>query len=321
MKKLIILLIFLVFATTVFAAPAMEIANYENDILIEKGWIRYISIDVDNTGDVYLNNVNVFVQGQKPSWFNVETNSTNIAPNQTASFLLKLYVPSDEENGKYYFTLNAASEEASASQEFSIEIYSSRTEMLLDQIESFRNKIAELRSEADDAEIRGRNVDSVKVYLTEASPLLEAASNDVSNNLLDSATEKIRNAEISIQKAEYDLSVAATVPIAEQAMPISFEWILIIVLSIIIISLFLWFFVLKKNVYMRKIPGKIPGLKIKRMIKQETSKRKSSDDIKNLEEAASLLEEEYREGLISKESYEEMKTKYEEKILNIRTKK
>ena len=40
MKKLIILLIFLVFATTVFAAPAMEIANYENDILIEKGWIR-----------------------------------------------------------------------------------------------------------------------------------------------------------------------------------------------------------------------------------------------------------------------------------------
>ena len=321
MKKLIILLVFLVSVTAVIATPAMEITNFENDILIEKGWVRYISVDVDNTGDSYLNDVNVLVEGEKSSWFSVETNSTNIAPNQTASFLLKLYVPSGEENGKYYFTLNAVSEEISASEELSIEIYTSRTEMLLDQIENFRNKITELRSEADNAEIRGKNVDSVKVYLTEASPLLEAASNDISNNLLDAASEKIRNAEISIQKAEYDLSVASSNLITEEAMPISPEWILIIVLSIIIISLFLWFFVLKKNVYTRKIPGKIPGLKIKRMIKQETGKRKSADEIKSLEEAASLLEEEYREGLISKESYEEMKTKYEEKILNLRTKK
>ena len=84
--------------------------------------------------------------------------------------------------------------------------------------------------------------------------------------------------------------------------------------------MFLWFFVLKKKTYTRRIPGKIPGLKIKRLIKQEKASAKPKDDIRSLEEAASLLEEEYREGLISKESYEEMKTKYEEKILNLRSK-
>jgi hypothetical protein len=77
---------------------------------------------------------------------------------------------------------------------------------------------------------------------------------------------------------------------------------------------------LKKSVYIRA-PGKIPGLKIKRLIKQEKNRRKPEDDVKSLEEAASLLEEEYREGLISKESYEEMKSKYEEKILSIKTQK
>jgi uncharacterized membrane protein len=54
---------------------------------------------------------------------------------------------------------------------------------------------------------------------------------------------------------------------------------------------------------------------------QEKNSKKPEEDVKSLEEAESLLEEEYREGLISKESYEEMKSKYEEKILNIKTKK
>jgi hypothetical protein len=321
MKKLLVLFILLISLTVVVAQTSMmEITNYESNILIEKGWIRYISVDVENTGDTYLNNVDVFVQGEKSGWFEADTNRTVIPPNQSASFLLKLYVPLDEEGGKYSFTLFATSDELTASEDFTIEIFSSRTEMLLDEIQNFREKISEIKSGADDAEIRGKNVDSVKVFLSEASPILEAASNDVSNNLLDDATQKIRDAEVLITKAEYDLSVAATNPIVAQAAPIPLEWILIIVLSIIIILLFLWFFVLKKSVYIRA-PGKIPGLKIKRLIKQEKNRRKPEDDVKSLEEAASLLEEEYREGLISKESYEEMKSKYEEKILSIKTQK
>jgi hypothetical protein len=46
----------------------------------------------------------------------------------------------------------------------------------------------------------------------------------------------------------------------------------------------------------------------------------TKDKIQSLKDAESLLEEEYSEGLISKESYEELKSKYEEKILDLRTK-
>ena len=321
MKKLIIILMLLVSVGAVFAQSAlMEISNYEKEIPIEKGWVRYMSIDVENIGDVYLNNVIVSVEGEKSSWFEVETNKTDIAPNQTVSFLLKLYVPLDEEKGNYYFMLDAVSDEVSVSEEFSVNIFTTRSELLLDQIESFRGKIDDLKSSADDAEVRGKDVESVRAYLAEASPLLEAASNDVYNRLYDDATEKIRNAETLITKADFDLSIASAKSIA-LTQSISLEWILIIVLLIIIISMFLWFFVFRKHEKTRRIPGKIPGLKIKRLIKQEVKKKDYTEEIKNLEEAESLLEEEYREGLISKESYEEMKSKYEEKILNIKTKK
>lgn len=323
MKKLVVLLIILLSLGIVYAqTAAIEITDYESSILVEKGWVRYLSIDVENSGDVYLNNVGISVEGDRSSWFEIQTNRTDLSPNQSASFLIKLYIPLSEEKGKYYFSLIAEADETSVTEEFTVELFTSRSEMLLEQIQNFRESIDELKQEADDAGIRGKDVEDVKLLLLEAAPLLEAASNDVYNKMYEDATEKIRNAEILLTKAEYDLSIAATIPIT-QALSVPLEWILIIALIIIIILMFLWFFVFKKHVRMRRrvIPGKIPGLKIKRLIKQEKERGRIDDDIRSLEDAASLLEEEYREGLISKQSYDEMKSKYEEKILNLKNKK
>ena len=132
--------------------------------------------------------------------------------------------------------------------------------------------------------------------------------------MYDDATEKIREAEIFIKKAEYELSIAPTNPITEVAS-ISFEWILIMILIIIVIGMFL-FFILARYRVVREIPGLKTGLKIKKLIIEE---KELEDEVENLKEAESLLEEEYREGLISKESYEELKSKYEEKILDVKT--
>ena len=321
MKKIFILFALLLSFSIVYAqASGIEITEYENNILVEKGWIRYLSVEVKNVGDVYLNNVEIYVSGEKSNWFESQSEPTSIAPNDTASLLLKLYVPLNEERGEYQFSLTASSEEASTSESFTVEIFTSKTEMLLDQIQNFREEINELKVEADDAEIRGKNVDSVKLMLLEAQSLVEAASNDVYNRLFDDATEKIRDVEILLKKAEYDLSVASDKPIS-QTMGFPFEWILIIALLIIIVSMFFWFFVFRRHEKTRKVSGKVPGLKIKRLMMQEKEWREPVEEIKSLEEAKSLLEEEYREGLLSKESYEEMKSKYEEKILNLKTKK
>ncbi|MBN2203072.1 MAG: hypothetical protein JW700_02730 [Candidatus Aenigmarchaeota archaeon] len=318
MKKILILIIMLLFASIAFA-QSIEITGFEENILVEKGWVRYLSIDVENTGDVALNNVQVLIDGEKSSWFEAQDEAKRVQPGETAAFLFKLYVPAEEENGSFDFSLRAVSDEVTTWEDFSVEIFASRTDSLLSEIQDFSDQLISLKSEANGIAAGGSDVSEIRAQIDEATLLLEAASSDVYGRLYDEAGEKIREVEVIVKKAEYDLSIAETSPVT-QAKGISFETILILALIIIIIAMFLWFFVLGRNKKSNITPGSIPGLKIKRLIRREKQDSKVDDEIRSLEEAKGLLEEEYREGLISRHSYEEMRTKYEEKILNLSTK-
>jgi hypothetical protein len=329
MKKIIfIIMLILIFSATVFAQMAgIEIEDYEKEILIEKGWIRYLSIKVRNSGDVVLNNVEVSIAGEKSSWFDVQTEKINMQPNETASFIIKMYVPSEEEKGTYNFFLDVASDKTSLRESFVVRVFTSRSEMVLFQIQDLRDTVSRLKEEANTAENMGKNVESIKEMLSEAQSLLGVASDFVSSGLYEDATAKIIDAENFIKKAEYELSIAPT-KTAAISDSISLEWILIISLIIIIIGMFL-FLVFRRHNLVIKVPGlklgrvpirKVPGLKVKRFLKENKTSEGGKEEIRRLEDAKSLLDEEFVEGLLSKESYEELKSKYEEKILNLRTK-
>ena len=242
MKKIIfILMLILMISSIVFAQnPGIEIVDYEKDILIEKGWIRYLSIKVKNSGDIVLSNVDISIEGENSNWFEVQTEKINIQPNETASFIIKLYVPSEEEKGTYNFFLNVFSDQTTLKEGFVVRVFTSRSEMVLFQIQGLRDTINNLKQEADTAEKMDKNVESVKEMLLEAQSLLGVASDFVNNGLYEDAAEKIIDAENFIKKVEYELSIAPkkTVAISES---IPLEWILIIVLIIIIIGMFLFF--------------------------------------------------------------------------------
>jgi hypothetical protein len=255
MKKIIfILMLILLFSSTVFAQiPGIEIVNYEKEILIEKGWIRYLSIKVKNSGDIVLNNVDIFIEGENSNWFEVQTEKTSIQPNETASFIIKLYVPSEEEKGTYNFFLNVLSDQINLKESFVVRAFTSRSEMVLFQIQGLRDAINNLKQEADTAEKMGKSVESIKEMLSEAQSLLSVASDFVNSGLYEDATEKIIDAENFIKKAEYELSIVPTRTIATSES-ISLEWILIISLIIIIIGMFLFFVLIRGNLVI-KIPG------------------------------------------------------------------
>ena len=68
MKKIFVIsIIFLIFSNLVFAQNgrrdeySLEITDYEKEILIEKGWIKYLNVEVKNSGNVYINNVEIFI--------------------------------------------------------------------------------------------------------------------------------------------------------------------------------------------------------------------------------------------------------------------
>jgi hypothetical protein len=329
MKCLIlILLLLLIFSSIVLAqGPELEITDYENEILAERGWIRYLNVKVKNIGETYLSDVEVFVEGQKSSWFETQTEMTGISPNRTESFIIKMYIPSDEQKGRYDLTLAAKSGDTTVRESLTVRVFASRSEMVLYQIQGFKDRISELKSEADIAEEIGKNVEPTRELLIEAQSVLNGASGYVADGQYEEAANDIIDAENLIKKAEYELSIASAEDvITSEAIPI--EWILIIALVIIILLMFT-FFAFNRRRPSRRVPmvdfqrgPRIKsGLKIKKLLREGRMSKKAEEEISRLKEAESLLEEEYSEGLISKESYEELKAKYEEKILDVRTRR
>jgi len=54
------------------------VVEYPEEVLIEKGWTKYISISISNSGDSDINNVNVFIEGVFPDWFEFQNSRADI---------------------------------------------------------------------------------------------------------------------------------------------------------------------------------------------------------------------------------------------------
>ncbi len=286
----------------------IEITNYSEEILVEKGWIKYTSFLIKNTGEKDLHNVYVSIEGEHPEWFKIETNKTEVlAPNETVEFFAKLSVPMSAEAGVYSFYVNAKSDEASDRKSFIVRVFSSRAELLLYQIQTLREKIDRLEEKMRKAEREGKDVSLIRDMIDEARGKLNSAEGYVYRKGYDKAIELIRDVEDLTKEIEYEISVAP--PIKPPPMLIPVEWLIILILLTILIMLLIY------NFLKRKTPQKIlPEVNLKEMIVEKDKKGKINKELEELREACSLIEEEFKEGLLSKESYEELKSKYEEKI-------
>lgn len=307
---LLLLVVNISFAQT----EKIEILEFEREVLIEKGWMKYLSVVVKNSGDEILHNVSVSITDGHPDWFEVQTNKTDIDPNETANFLIKTYISFDTNIGSYSFTLLVEADEATKNESLKINVFTSRVEMTLYQIQGLRDDIKELEDEAEEVEKTGKNVTGVIVLLNEAKSFLGIAENYINNNMINDAVEKIIDAGDLLKEAEYEITIVP--PIKISAFPL--EWILIIILIIIIIAAGVFFRKkIPRRITIRKEFQKGPALAIKKLILQGGEAEKIMGEIRNLREWQSLIEEEYKQNLISKESYEELRAKYEKRILDL----
>jgi len=322
MKKyyllLIILIIFCIYGTRIKGetpTAKINITEYSEEILIERGWMKYLNIIVKNVGNEELHNVTISVEGIYPEWFEVQTNKTSLLSiNETSTFILKLSISSVAETESYFFSLTVKSDEVSDKKNFTVSIFKSRTELMLYQIQILRDNINELEEETNDAERIGMGVTMVRDILKEAKYLLDASENQVNDNMYNQATETINEVRDLIKKVEYELSIVSPIP-PITVLGVPWEWILLL----IIIAFILIFYLIRKKVKMAhiRVPGLKVGLHIKKLILDGKKLKNLEEELENLKESENLIEEEYKEGLISKESYNELKSKYEEKILNI----
>jgi len=294
----------------------IEVADYPKEIFIERGWIKYFNVIVINDGDANLNNVTISFDGEFPQWFEVQTNKTDILQiNNNASFLVKLNVPSGVEAISYSFILIAKSKEVTNSKTFTVRAFKSKADMMLYQIQKLEIEIEDVQRNVTKVESSGKNVTSIVNILNEAKNYIETSKNYISKEEYTKATDLMINVENLIKEATYDLSIAPSNTPMFSSSGFSFDWSLITI-PVIAVILIVFYFIFKGR--KKEVITKTPLVKIKEIILEGKDLKNLEDELNKIENSRNLLEEEFKENLISKESYDELKAKYEKRMLELK---
>jgi len=308
-----LILFFLISIDVVSADYSIDIIEYSKELLIERGWTNYFNVVVKNIGDLILNNVTIYFDGEFPQWFEVITNNTDVLQiSENSSFMVKLSVPLGAEAKSYSFNLYTKSKEITSSKTFTLKVFDSKTGMMLYQVQKLELEIEYIRLNATKVENSGKNVSSVMDTLDDAKNYTDASKNYINNEKFQEATELMINVENLIKKANYDLSIAPP-KIPPLNTGYSFSYDLFIIIPIIAVAA-LGFYVLK----LRSRTLIKPPSAIKSVLLEEKRPNLLETQLSEAENSKKLVEDEFKENLISKESYDELIEKYEKTISDLK---
>ena len=308
-----LILIFLISIDVVLAEYRIDAIEYPKELLIERGWTNYFNVVVKNIGDSILNNVTIYFDGEFPQWFEITTNKTGVLQiSANSSFMVKLSVPPDAEAKSYSFNLYTKSQEITSSKTFTLKVFESKTGMMLYQVQKLELEIDYIKLNATKVENSGKNVSSVMDTLDEAKDYVDASKNYINNEKFQEATELMINIENLIKKANYDLSIAPPkIPLLNTGYSFSYDLFIIIPIVAVVA---LGFYVLK----LRSRASIKPPSAIRSVLLEMKKPNLLETQLNEAENSKKLVEDEFKENLISKESHDELIEKYEKTISDLK---
>lgn len=298
--------------------PRLKIVSYPEEVEIERGWLGYADIKVNNTGGTILNNVQTLVTGIPSDWVEIEPQVIDVLnPNNSKDFAIKIAVPINAESGNYPTKVKVFSNETSDEEIFIIRVFASRAELIFYQIQTIKENLYDLGNRTAQAEIAGKNVTLVKSILDDARGRLRTAQDYLDKNMYNESSNFVRVTRDLLDEAEYELSVATPTKAPILVIELLQYWLLIIVgLLIAIIGLIVY--LLRRTRALERIKVQVPDLGklvLGKRILADLQKEKEK-----IEKFLTLIESEHIQGIISKESYEELRSKNQEKLNEIERK-
>jgi len=301
----------------VLAAPViyeLQILNiFPPEFDIEKGGAGYVIIEVKNTGNRDLHSISAYFENM-PEWFEIIREISILKPGSTGYLLTKFNIPRDTEPKLYSTKIKLSSKENITEKTYKIEIFESKEKLIETRIKKIKQYIFDIELRAAGIGEEGGDIAEALRLIELANDLVTYAESYLNDKKLIEATEILGEARNQLEKADYLLSIAKPVEtMIIQTIP---QWVYLIFAVLIVISI-LSILLIKfskqkkdiKNVKKKDFQYSNLNLNIKNEEKPENDTIKINEE-KNNSNLFETIEEQFRKGMISKRTYEELKKKY-----------
>ncbi|HLC48578.1 MAG TPA: NEW3 domain-containing protein [Candidatus Norongarragalinales archaeon] len=298
----------------------MQIVSYPDEVAIQAGETKYPKIQVKNTGLTPLHNVTVTLAGIPLSWLEVLPSRVNaLAPGDIATFVLKITAPTSEKTSIRKVRALALSSERKEEVSFDVAVFESELALIEYKIRRLKERVAILAKDVQLAESAGKNVIAVWETVDQVQKYITQSENDLRSEQLDDALSNAQIAETLLSKGNAQLISAPFNPASYAQLP---NWITLAMGVVGMgMGILVFWFVRKRKKQPHEAVKEAPTM-IEKVseIMEKTDARSLQKEKGKIARALRLLEEELHDGSISQDAYNELKRRYDRKIMEIEKK-
>lgn len=298
--------------------PEIEISGYPREVGVESGGTKYLSIEVENTGNVTVNNVSLAIRGIPSAWVEITPGvAGRLVSGNTTTFSVKLSVPVSAEAKEYMGTMIAtAPNQTSDEKSFKTVVFLSKAKLVEWEINRLKTALQELESDTDDARDSGRDVSEVLPVIEELEDAIDEAEGYLGSKDYDNALQSVFIGWKLVDRIRYLISKAPMGFGAVTGFPL---WMIIIIIILIVIIVAVLLMMKKmKGVTENLFRNQMSGVKPKTLMAERIEEKSSLEEDKaKINRVLNLLEKEKNEGLITEKAYNDLVTRNRNKLKSI----
>ncbi|MCW1304424.1 MAG: hypothetical protein OH354_01450, partial [Candidatus Parvarchaeota archaeon] len=319
----------------------LNITEYPIEISAERGWSKLFTLKVRNSGDEILHNLTFTIDGIENDWYTISPEIYDrILPNTELVFSFRINVPPNATTKNYEITMRVSSAEGLFDVKKALmRVFTSAKELAMFDMQKLEVRLNDAKLKMQAAIFEGRNTSSISLLIQQAEMQLNFAKQYLEQEKFDQALIALASADELLTKSEEQINNLPYLPeYAKMNTLIIISYIVLITIPIIAIYIYhrwsekrlariLSFY---SSEVLRTMEKGIPGAQIdvKKMkgeidkkfmeaVKEKIAEEKETapkEKIKRLRQLLKIIEKEYAIGNISKNAYDEIKEKCEERL-------
>lgn len=281
------------------AVIELAITNiFPSEMILNRGAIGYITIELKNTGSVKLNDITVFFEDINRDWFEVVREVDSLSPGASGYIIIKFDIPSSAAARTYVAKMRIISKEVEVTEFYKVIVYRTQEEALRAKISALKETFLELEDQTGTMAARGVDVTKILSLLRKGRELLDVAEIYLEEDETVDAIKTISEVETIIEEIRYRLEILRPGPLPTLIIPeVPANWYVIgaSLLALLLLGIFFG----KKFLRYRSAERRRTLAKVKGVITRRKETRVEGDVLET-------LKHQYEEGLLSRETFEEL---------------